>query len=630
MRLSRTAPPRSGHRLTTALLAASVALTALGSGAATSSATPSAAPAGPAARAVLAEQPSGPLTFQVASFNLLGAGHTDGKNPRKGFSKSGPRLKQAIEILDRESIDVVGFQEMHAAQHDKFTSWESERFGLYPGDKLGTAPMHNSIAWRTAQWRALRTESIKIPYFKGNEIRMPYVLLEHVETGQQAWFLNVHNPADARGPAQKWRDEAVRRETNLVNQLRRDHPGVPVFFTGDMNDRDEFFCPVVERTELEAANGGGSDASGCETPPSMKVDWLLGTAPAVFTGYAALTDALVKSATDHPVIVADAVVPTPVVQASPIDRVVVIGVEGLRSSAIDLTSGGWARLAAEGATTLNARTTLESTSPLPNVLSMLTGRRVDAASLGHGVTYNNDRGEVVRSTAGRYVSSVFDLVHNRAGRTYLAANRNRIDMVDRSWDAANGGRDPYGFDDGADKVDRYFRGGNDYRLVEDLRTKLEKRPAAFTYAELSSLDKVGRKAGFGSERYAKFVGKVGRMIARTMGSIEASRKLDGRTLLVVAGTNGGVDGAARDSERTGNYTVPLMVWGPGVVQGADLYDLNPAWSDPGNAQDGYETPAPIHTGVVANLALSVLGLPALPGSLMNNDQRLNVLTAPLG
>lgn len=626
MRLTQIAPPRSGRRLTTALLATTVALTGLTG----LTALVPGASAAPDARTVLAEQPAGPLTFQVASFNLLGAGHTDGSNPRKGFDKSGPRLKRAIEILDRESIDVVGFQEMHQPQYAKFTEWESERFGLYPGARLGTAPMHNSIAWRTDQWQALRTESIRIPYFKGNEIKMPYVLLEHLETGQQAWFLNVHNPADARGPAQKWRDEAVRREANLVNQLREDHPGVPVFLTGDMNDRDEFFCPVVARTELEAANGGGSDESGCEPPPAMKVDWLLGTAPTVFTGYAALTDPLVKAATDHPVIVADAVVPTPVVQASPIDRVVVLGVEGLRSSAIDLTSGGWSRLAGEGATTLNARTTLESTAPLPNVLSMLTGRRVDAAALGHGVTYNNDRGEVVRSTAGRYVSSIFDLVHNQGGRTYLAANRNRIDMVDRSWDGANGGRDPYGFDDGTDKVDRYFRGGNDYRLVEDLRAKLEKRPAAFTYAELSSLDKVGRKAGFDSERYHKFVGKIGRMVGRTLGSIEASRKLAGRTLLVVAGTNGGVDGAARDSERTGNYTVPLMVWGPGVVQGADLYDLNPAWSDPGNAQDGYETPAPIHTGVVANLALSVLGLPALPGSLMNNDQRLNVLSLPLG
>ena len=627
MRPSRIAPPRSGRRLTTALLATTLLLTGVATTAGSSSAAPSAQPG---ERTVLGEQAPGPLTFQVSSFNLLGAGHTDGKNPRKGFDKSGPRLERAIQLLDRESIDVVGFQEMHQAQFAKFTEWESDRFGLFPGNKLGAAPMHNSIAWRTAQWRALRTESIKIPYFKGNEIRMPYVLLEHVETGQQAWFLNVHNPADARGPAQKWRDEAVRREANLVNRLRADHPGVPVFFTGDMNDRDEFFCPVVARTELEAANGGGSDDSGCQTPPAMKVDWLLGTAPTVFTGYAALTDELVKATTDHPVIVADAVVPSAAVQASPIDRVVVIGVEGLRSSALDLTSGAYGRLAAEGAVTLNARTTVESTSPLPNVLSMLTGRRVDAAALGHGVTYNNDRGEVVRSTAGRYVSSVFDLVHNQGGRTYLAANRNRIDMVDRSWDAANGGRDPYGFDDGADKVDKYFRGGNDYRLVEDLRARLERRPAAFTYAELSSLDKVGRKSGFGSERYTKFVGKIERMIGRTMSSIEGSRKLAGRTLLVVAGTNGGVDGAARDNERDGNYTVPLMVWGPGVVPGADLYDLNPQWTDPGNEQDGYETPAPIHTGVVANLVLSVLGLPALPGSLMNRDQRFNVLTGPLG
>ncbi|ANH36576.1 Type I phosphodiesterase / nucleotide pyrophosphatase [Nocardioides dokdonensis FR1436] len=620
MRLHRIAPPRSGRRLTTALLSSALLLGA-------ASTLPSTAEAPPARSAA---QPAGPLTFQVSSFNLLGAGHTDGAKPRRGFDKSEVRLRRAIEILDRESIDVVGFQEMHQAQFQKFTEWESARFGLYPGSQLGAAPMHNSIAWRTAQWQALRTESIKIPYFKGNEIRMPYVLLQHVETGQQAWFLNVHNPADARGPAQKWRDEAVRRESALVNRLRAQSPGVPVFFTGDMNDREEFFCPAVGRTELQAANGGGADGDVCEPPPGMRVDWLLGTAPTVFTGYAALSDALVKKTTDHPVIVADAVIPNATVQASPIDRVVVLAVEGLRSSSLDLGSGAFGRLAQEGASTLNARTTLESTSPLPNAVSMLTGRRVDAAALGHGVAYNNDRGETVRTTAGRYVSSIFDVVHNQGGRTYLAANRNRFDMVDRSWDATNGGRDPYGFDDGADKIDKYFRGGNDYRLVEDLRARLERRPATFTYAELSSLDKVGRKQGFASERYAKALRRVERMVGRTLDSISGSRKLAGRTLLVVAGTNGGVDGAARDDDRTGNYTVPLMVWGPGVVPGADLYDLNPEWSDPGNQQAGYESPAPIHTGIVANLTLSVLGLPPLPGSLMNNTQRFAVLGGPQG
>ena len=69
------------------------------------------------------------------------------------------RRQRAIQLLDRESIDVVGFQEMHQAQFAKFTEWESDRFGLFPGNKLGAAPMHNSIAWRTAQWRALQADA---------------------------------------------------------------------------------------------------------------------------------------------------------------------------------------------------------------------------------------------------------------------------------------------------------------------------------------------------------------------------------------------------------------------------------------------------------------------------------------
>ena len=41
---------------------------------------------------------------------------------------------------------------------------------------------------------------------------MPYVLLRNVESQRTVWFFNTHNPADAYGPAQQYRNRATALE----------------------------------------------------------------------------------------------------------------------------------------------------------------------------------------------------------------------------------------------------------------------------------------------------------------------------------------------------------------------------------------------------------------------------------
>ena len=90
---------------------------------------------------------------------------------------------------------------------------------------------------------------------------------------------------------------------------------------------------------------------------------------------------LVNKTTDHPVILATASVPPMAMQESGISRVVVLDVEGLSSRAIRRAGAARAphlyRMLAEGASTLNARTAVERTTMLPNLVGMLTGRRVN-------------------------------------------------------------------------------------------------------------------------------------------------------------------------------------------------------------------------------------------------------------
>ncbi len=64
-----------------------------------------------------------------------------------------------------------------------------------------------------------------------------------------------------------------------------------------------------------------------------------------------------------------------------------------------------------------------------------------------------------------------------------------------------------------------------------------------------------------------------------------------------------------------NYTVPFVVWGPGIAP-ADLYDLNPAYRDPGVGRPSYAVKRqPVRNGNLADLATSLLGLDPVPGSL---------------
>lgn len=68
---------------------------------------------------------------------------------------------------------------------------------------------------------------------------------------------------------------------------------------------------------------------------------------------------------------------------------------------------------------------------------MVTGRRIEAAPGGHGFTYNTDRGSTVHKAAGRYVPSVFYVVHDKGGYSGRQPVRNGgvanlvIDVLDR-------------------------------------------------------------------------------------------------------------------------------------------------------------------------------------------------------
>lgn len=247
---------------------------------------------------------------RVASFNVLGANHTDRRRGSKAsWADSDVRTPKTIEILDNNGVDLVGFQELNRVQHDQFMEKAGGDWAMYPGNKLTNYATHNSIAWRTAHWKLLEANTVDVPYFRGKRIPMPYLLMRHVATGRLIWIANFHNPAStrSRGDQSKWRAKAKAKQVALANRLHQS--GVPLIITGDMNERGSYHCSMTSLAPMRAANGGSVGTRRCRAPRDERIDWIFGSDFVKFTNYVAQRTPLIKQTTDHPVVMADLFVP---------------------------------------------------------------------------------------------------------------------------------------------------------------------------------------------------------------------------------------------------------------------------------------------------------------------------------
>ncbi len=294
-------------------------------------------------------------------------------------------------------------------------------------------------------------------------------------------------------------------------------------------------------------------------------------------------------------------------------RVLAISVDGLNVRALTELGHDGApnlhRLEAEGAATRNARTERELTVTLPNHTGMLTGRRVNAARGGHGVTWNTDEpGTTVQQAAGHRVDSVFTVVHAAGGSTALFTSKAKFSLFDRSW--------PRG-------IDRFRVDERNGVLARATRRDLLRRQRAFTFLHLSLPDVAGHASGFMSGPYLDAVRRVDRLLGGLLATIEADAGLS-RDLVVVLTADHGGDGASHSDARSPeNYRVPFFVWGPGIAA-EDLYALNPDYADPGLARPSYDGRQPVRNGDVANLSTDLLGLGPVRGSELNARQDLDV------
>ncbi|HYO40609.1 MAG TPA: endonuclease/exonuclease/phosphatase family protein [Nocardioidaceae bacterium] len=246
--------------------------------------------------------PAPSVDFVLSSFNVLGASHTtaDGNKPQMASGRV--RAVRAARLIRRYDAEVIGFQELQGSQ--LATLQRSTDLDFYPGFSMRSQDSENSLGWRRSRWVAVERHVVRIPYFNGGLRAMPYVRLRHRSTGVEAWFANFHNPADtARFPRQeRFRLRATRIQIDLTNRLIT-RTGLPVFVTGDMNERSSYFCRFTAATPMVAARGGSNNGR-CQAGRPRSVDWIFGSQGVAFTGYYEDRSRLVDVTTDHPLIVA--------------------------------------------------------------------------------------------------------------------------------------------------------------------------------------------------------------------------------------------------------------------------------------------------------------------------------------
>jgi len=239
--------------------------------------------------------------FVVASFNVLGWRHTARGGRHASWPGGRTRMNHTLRLLERHGVDVVGFQELQYPQLERFAKRTGEEWSMYPGDRMERIAGHNSIAWRTKMWKKESFGYLNVPYFRGIRVKMPVIELRHRKSGRVVRFANFHNPGNSKGDAQRWRDKARRMQVRLANRSTRK---VPLVITGDMNEKRRYFCDMVQRAPMHAANGGSAGRRRCVPPRPTGIDWIFGSRAVRFRWYERIERDRIAPTSDHPFIAA--------------------------------------------------------------------------------------------------------------------------------------------------------------------------------------------------------------------------------------------------------------------------------------------------------------------------------------
>ncbi len=256
--------------------------------------------------------------------------------------------------------------------------------------------------------------------------------------------------------------------------------------------------------------------------------------------------------------------PTAVAQASEIEYVVIISIDGLRPDALEMAfTPTLDNLRKNGSYCPHAQTVSLSVT-LPSHASMLSGMHQDK----HGITFSRP----YIGWPGMSGPTVFSVASDAGLRTGMVFGKNKLSYI-----ALPG------------SVHEIFSEDAHDPEVKDQAIKvIEEGMPHILFIHLPDTDRVGHEYGWVSENQLHAITFADSMIGEIVGAIEQGGYLD-KTLLIVTSDHGG-RGTGHGDDSPEDRIIPWLASGPGVRQ-------------------DYTVTSPINTFDTAATALYALDLP---------------------
>jgi len=243
-------------------------------------------------RAAEREAAAQSFSFSIGTFNVLGSQHSTPRGDHPGFPSARWRNGAAVGLMRAHGVDVLGLQEAQPDQLNALTSMTG--MAAYPGYQFGPNETDNSILYDTSRFEFVSGSHFTI-HFMHADRPQTILRLRDRGTGREFYVLNMHASAGG-GPYAVTRRTGHLIAVATINRLKAD--GIPIFLTGDMNDRAEFFCRVAPATGM-VASIGGSIAGGCHPLARLAVDWILGWGNVGFSNQWEDRSAVARKISDH-------------------------------------------------------------------------------------------------------------------------------------------------------------------------------------------------------------------------------------------------------------------------------------------------------------------------------------------
>jgi len=261
-----------------------------------------------------ADDTSKTTSFTIATWNMLGASHTDPGGDTPGRAAYDDRMVKAVGVMKENRFDIVGLQELESKQRQKLLQLAGDTYDIYPSSDVTTNHLsENSIIWNKSQFSFVDGGKTTIVYNSTLNHDTPWVKLKDTSTGQTFYVTNTHDPVDENNKAFRVQDAKIHLN-DVQNKMKG---GDPVFLTGDFNssfkvtaadypDRDKLtYCILTSTGNIDNAYDVMNNKSGkCPTTDINAIDHIYVSNGVSVSSWEHLVNTDTNYASDHDPVVA--------------------------------------------------------------------------------------------------------------------------------------------------------------------------------------------------------------------------------------------------------------------------------------------------------------------------------------